>query len=363
MSKKPFILGVSGINLTLLEKQLFIKNPVYGFILFKRNIIDKEQLLTLIKDLRNLYDYEILIFVDQEGGRVARLKPPIIDQIYPAASYFTNLYDLQGAKEAGQAVYDNYASLMSSLKEFTINSPCAPVVDLRYSYTDNVIGDRSFGGSVTKVVDLASEAIKAIEEQGGVAIIKHIPGHGRATCDSHYQLPRITNSLEELNNSDFEVFRQLSKNNKIIWAMTTHIIFDALDPDLPVTLSSDAISFIRKEIGFTGTLVSDDICMLALHGEIGKKYSAVNKPLTIFAEQSSITAIDDNNLDELIQLGIIKDKSDQISLEKYLANEFPKVKAEFTASIAKIAGQAIRAGCDLVIHCSSDIDEMTAILS
>lgn len=361
-SKKPFIFGVSGTSLTVQERQLFVNHPVVGFILFKRNIADKEQLLTLIKDLRNLYDYEILIFVDQEGGRVARLKPPLINQTYPASGYFADIYDLAGAKKAGKAVYDNYASLMNSLKEFAIDSPCAPVADLRYPYTDNVIGDRSFGDSVAKVVDLSTKAIKAIEEQGGVAIIKHIPGHGRATCDSHYQLPRISSSLDELNNSDFEVFRQLSKNNKTIWAMTAHIVFDALDPSLPITLSPTCINFIRKEIGFTGMLVSDDICMLALHGEIGKKYSEIIKPLTIFTEQSSLLAIDNANLAELIKLGVIKDQLDQVGLERYLANELPKIKAEFTASIVKVAGQAINAGCDLVIHCNGDLNEMTAIL-
>ncbi len=258
-------------------------------------------------DLKNLYDYEVLIFVDQEGGRVARLKPPIIKLQYPPAGDFGLIYDKEGAEKAGLKVFENYSSLISSLQEYGINSPCAPVADLRYPYTDNVIGDRSFGESVNKVVYLATKAIEAIEGHGGVAIIKHIPGHGRATCDSHYKLPHITNSLNELNNSDFEVFRRLSKNNTVKWAMTAHIIFDALDPDLPVTLSKKAINFIRKEIGFTGILVSDDIGMLALHGEI--------------------------------KLG----------------------KAEFINSLVIVTKQIINAGCDLVLHCSGDINEMKAI--
>jgi beta-glucosidase-like glycosyl hydrolase len=174
-------------------------------------------------------------------------------------------------------------------------------------------------------------------------------------------LPRVISSLAELNNTDFEVFRQLSKNAKAGWAMTAHIVFEALDTKLPVTLSPTAIKFIRNDVGFKGMLVSDDICMLALHGEIGAKYSIVKKPLTIFEKQDSTTTISDQDLEKLIEYGIIKDKSDQTGLKKYLVEEFPKLKAEFVASIAKIARQTIAAGCDLVLHCSGDIQEMTAI--
>lgn len=361
MFKKPLIFGIAGTSLTMQEKELLSKNPIYGFILFKRNIVDREQLLKLVQDLRGLYDYNILIFVDQEGGRVARLKPPIIDIEYPPAGDFGRIYDQEGAENAYLKVFANYSSLMKSLKEYRIDSPCCPVADLRYPYTDNAIGDRSFGDSVVKVVGLCAKTIEAIEGQGGIAIIKHILGHGRATCDSHYKLPSVTSSLAELNNTDFEVFRQLSKNAKAGWAMTAHIIFEALDTNLPVTLSPTAIKFIRNDIGFKGMLVSDDICMLALHGEIGAKYSIVKKPLTIFEKQDSTTTISNQDLEKLIEYGIIKDKSDQTGLKKYLVEEFPKLKAEFVTSIVEVARQTIVAGCDLVLHCSGDIQEMTAV--
>ncbi|MCC8417394.1 MAG: ATP-dependent protease [Rickettsia endosymbiont of Bryobia graminum] len=354
MSKKPLVLGISGPKLTNDERELLVKNKIEGFILFKRNIVDSEQLTLLIKDLRGLYDYKILILIDQEGGRVARLKPPIIEQEYPAVSSFGELYDKDPGKACAE-VFVNYESLMKSLKDYDIDSPCAPVVDLRYTYTDNVIGNRSFGSSVQKVVDLAKAAIKGIEARDGIAIPKHIPGHGRATCDSHYKLPIITTGLDELNITDFKVFRQLAGTN---YAMTAHIIFEALDSRKPVTISKKSIDFIRNNIGFKGLLVTDDICMLALHGDVGAKYSLLKKPLNIFESNQTIG---NEDLEQLVQHGIIKDKSDQVGLKIYLQEEFPKLKEQFVESVVSVAKQSFYAGCEIILHCSSDLDEMTAL--
>ncbi|XVN43279.1 MAG: glycoside hydrolase family 3 N-terminal domain-containing protein [Candidatus Rickettsia vulgarisii] len=350
MSKKPIIFGISGPKLTNEERKVLVKNNIWGFILYKRNIIDSEQLTALIEDLRSLYNYKILILVDQEGGRVARLKPPIIEQEYSAVSNFGDSYD-QDHEAACAKAFRNYFSLMKSLKDYDIDSPCAPVADLRYSYTDNVIGDRSFGNSVSKIVNLVKATIRGIEEQGGIAIPKHIPGHGRATCDSHYKVPIVTTKLDELNATDFEVFRQLSDSK---YAMTAHIIFEALDPDKPVTISKKSIDFIRKDIGFNGILVTDDICMLALHGDLGAKYSLFKKPLNIF---ESNQAIDEKDLEQLAQYDI----TNRIDFEKYIQEEFPKLKAQFVESIANVAVQSVNVGCDIVLHCSADLQEMTAV--
>lgn len=322
MSKKlkPLIFGISGTKLTECEKELFQKNWVYGFIIFKRNIESPQQLTKLIEDLRGLYQYKVYIFVDQEGGRVARLKPPMVDEEYAPASFFGDIYRKEGKEKAGVAVFGNYSKLMQGLHKYDIDSPLAPVADISYIETHSVIGDRSFGNSIAQVVDLCVSAIEAIENNGGIAVIKHIPGHGRACLDSHLALPTVKTSLEELNKSDFEIFRQLSKLDNV-WAMTAHIIFTAIDADLPVTLSKKAIAFIRQDIGFKNILVSDDICMLALHGEIGAKY--------------------------------LKHKAD---IEK-----FPELKNQFIGSIARVAYDILQAGCDLVLHCSGNIAEMTAI--
>ena len=328
MSKKPIIFGISGYCLTEQEKILFSNNKVVGFILFKRNIQDQEQLTQLIQELNNLHiDHKPLIFVDQEGGRVARLKPPLVSKLYPAAEHFSKIYDTKGSTEAVKAVSKNYYSLMCDLKQLGIDSPCAPVADLLYPYSNNVIGDRSFGNSVSKVVALCTGAIKAIQEQGGIPIIKHMPGHGRAKQDSHYDLPRVTDSIEELNKADFEVFRQLAKGNDSIWGMTAHIVFDALDHKLPVTLSEKAIKFIRQEIGFKGKLVTDAIEMGALHGEIGKQYSNALR-----------------NRNEI---------SDQ---------KFHEIKAKYVESMGKVAAASLKAGCDYVLHCSGDYAEMGEVV-
>ncbi len=328
MSTKPIIFGISGYCLTEQERILFSNNKVVGFILFKRNIENQEQLTQLIQELNSLYiDDKPLIFVDQEGGRVARLKPPLVSKDYPAAEHFSKMYDQQGSTEAVKAVSQNYSSLMHDLKQLGIDSPCAPVTDLRYSYTTNAIGDRSFGNSVSKVVALCTGAIKAIQEQAGIPIIKHMPGHGRAKQDSHYDLPRVKDSIEELNKADFEVFRQLAKNNDNIWGMTAHIVFDALDPDLPVTLSEKAIKFIRQEIGFKGKLVTDDIGMGALHGKIGSEY-----------------------------LKALKNRN-EIS-----AQEFQEIKAKRVESMCKVAVDSRKAGCDYVLHCSGDYEEMVEMV-
>jgi beta-glucosidase-like glycosyl hydrolase len=307
MAKHPIIFGISGPTLTQEERDFFLANQIYGFILFKRNIESKEQLENLVNELKNLYpDDKPLVFVDQEGGRVARMKPPIVKNTYPHAEFFANIYDKDGAGAAAKAVRANYENLMQDLKDFGIDSPCAPVLDLRYSFTDNVIGDRSFGSDLDKVEALAKAAIEGIKKKGGIPVIKHIPGHGRATTDSHHDLPVVTASLEELNKSDFEIFKRLAKDAK--YAMSAHIIFEALDPDFPVTLSKKAINFIRNEIGFNGILMTDAIEMIALH-----------------------KGVDVNDKDA------------------------------FSQSLAKAASSSLEAGCDIVLHCTGNLEQMIVI--
>jgi len=307
---KPIIFGINSLTLTDQEQQLFTENEVYGFILFKRNIDSRDQLIKLVASLKALYPNKTVpIFVDQEGGRVARIKPPIIQKEYPAMEEFGILYD-SDKRVALEAVRINHENLLKELKALAIDCACSPVADLRFAYTDNVIGDRSFGGDVTKVVELCNAAIEGIRAAGGLVVIKHIPGHGRATSDSHLSLPRVTTSLDELNKTDFEVFRQLSKNKDIDFAMTAHIVYDALDAQLPATLSSRTIKFIREDIGFKGILMSDDICMKALHVNIN--YA---------------------------------------------------IKDEYLANLKLVAKQSLEAGCDIALHCSGDIEEMQAVIS
>lgn len=309
MKRKNFVFGIAGPVLTKEEIEFFTTHPVLGFILFKRNIVSVEQLIALSATIKKLYndDNETLIFVDQEGGKVERLKPPVSQTIYPTQEYFGKLYELD-RDLALKTVNANYTMMMQDLVKFGINSPCAPVCDLRYLDADEVIGDRSFGSDVHTVVELCNAAVNAIANCAGIPIIKHIPGHGRANVDSHHKLPVVKTSLTELEKTDFAVFKELSKNKNVKWAMTAHVIFEELDKDLPVTLSKKAIEFIRTKIGFNGILISDAIEMFALHQNI------------------------DTSKHE-----------------------------EFTTNLTRITQKSFDAGCDIVLHCTGNISEMYAI--
>ncbi|MCP5369426.1 MAG: glycoside hydrolase family 3 protein [Rickettsiaceae bacterium] len=358
---KQFIFGISGTILTEEEIALFIKHPPVGFILFSRNIESKQQILNLTSTLKNLFsDREVLIFIDQEGGRVTRVKPPIAQANYPAAKYFADIYNYDPI-ESVKVTYNNYSVLMSELKSLGIDSPNSPNCDILYEYSDNVIGDRSFGSTTNQVIELAKSAIKAIQEEAGIAWIKHIPGHGRAIVDSHLDLPIIDTSEEELCQTDFKVFQELSKLENI-WGMTAHIIYKALDPDLPATLSNKVIDYIRTEIGFKGVLVTDDINMYALYkkNNIGIKYKIlkelINKIETDDIISNELAAQYQNYFLEKIELADRDKLMDKC--KQYLSN----IKPEFIVELHKNSNLAFKAGCDIVLHCSGDIEEMRALL-
>lgn len=261
----PVIFGISGAELSQEEINFFKNNEPYGFILFKRNCESADQIKALTKSLKGLFPERqggVDIFIDQEGGRVARIKPPIIDTIYPPVA------ELASMRNAPEATFENYKSLMKDLIDLGINVTCAPVVDLRFDGAHDVIGGRSFGSDPEFVANMARHAIDGIEFAGGMAVIKHMPGHGRAMCDSHESLPVVSASLEELERTDFRAFKLVGNHSK--YAMTAHVLYEAIDSELPATLSKRVIDYIRQEIGFTGTLMGDDISMKALSGNIGE---------------------------------------------------------------------------------------------
>jgi len=259
---KPIIFGLTGTALSEEERVFFESHKPYGFILFKRNLESREQIISLIKDLKTIAPK---IFIDQEGGRVARIKPPINDKLYPPVAEFGALALSESLEVAEDAVRDNYRQLMADLLELGINITCTPVVDLHFAGAHNVIGDRSFSSDPKIVSALSIATLEGLRQGGGDGVIKHIPGHGRSSCDSHLDLPIVTASLEELEQTDFAAFKPLSK--LATYAMTAHILYTALDPDLPATLSKTVIAYIRNEIGFTGTLMTDDLSMKALKGD------------------------------------------------------------------------------------------------
>ncbi|HJD55403.1 MAG TPA: beta-N-acetylhexosaminidase [Rickettsia endosymbiont of Pyrocoelia pectoralis] len=269
---KPIIIGISGSKLTEPERKLLEEHSPLGVILFARNIEknyqdeqDKELLIKLIADIKEVLGENSIISIDQEGGRVQRLKEPIFYNA-PPAKIFGDLAEEQGLEIAIKACKENYAKIGRELKALGINVDFAPVGDLRYEGAHDVIGNRSFGSKPEIVLPLCIAALEGLQSVGVVGCIKHLPGHGRAKADSHKELPHVNASLKELEEADFKVFKDLAAVKAAKLAMTAHIVYEELDQVNPATLSEKVIEYIRNEIGYKGSIVSDAIDMKALTG-------------------------------------------------------------------------------------------------
>jgi beta-N-acetylhexosaminidase len=289
------IYGCSGTSLSEQERDFFRQTRPWGFILFARNISKPVQVKALIEQLRETVDdSQAPILIDQEGGRVARLKPPHWRERPPAARF--------GALHAGnpeaarEATYLNARLIAHDLSSLGINVDCLPVLDVPVPGAHDIIGDRAFAHDPGTIITLARAQIEGLLDGGVLPVMKHIPGHGRAESDSHLALPRVSAAAELLSASDFVTFRSL---DQCPIAMTAHVIYESIDPQRPATTSPKVIrDVIRGEIGFDGLLMSDDLSMKALDG-----------PLSVRAS-----------------------------------------KAQF-------------AGCDLVLHCNGDMEEMRDVAS
>ncbi len=272
MAQKAFIAGCSGPELTADEQVFFREHRPCGLILFARNCISSDQIARLAAAARAcVAGEELLVLVDQEGGRVQRMGPPRWRK-YPAARSFGRLYD--GDRVAGIEAARAVARLMAKdLHEAGINANCAPVLDLPASGAHEIIGDRAFSSNPETTIALARAVAEGLLDGGVLPVIKHIPGHGRARADSHNELPVISASLEELKNSDFKPFAAL---NDLPLAMTAHIVLSAVDDVAPASASAAIISqVIREQIGFGGLLMSDDLDMSALTGTPAERAQAV----------------------------------------------------------------------------------------
>ncbi|GGD57164.1 beta-N-acetylhexosaminidase [Erythrobacter arachoides] len=263
----PAILSLSGPTLTSRERALFRKADPAGYILFGRNIVDRQQLRALTDSLRDLHGRDdLLISIDQEGGRVARMKPPEW-QAYPPQGAFAELYAIAPVS-AIEAARVNAELIALDLSEVGITVDYLPLLDLPVDGAHDVIGDRALGREPMQVAALGRAVLDGLARGGVVGCIKHMPGHGRATVDSHKGLPVVEASDAELA-SDIAPFQRLADAPM---AMSAHIRFTAWDADNPATLSSRVIEgIIRKRIGFTGLLLSDDIDMQALDGTIAER--------------------------------------------------------------------------------------------
>lgn len=284
------IYGCAGLTLSQEEKEFFTQANPFGFILFARNCDNPEQLKSLVTELKSCVNrVDVPILIDQEGGRVARLRPPHWRKSYAAAQFLS----IKDANKTEEAIYLNARITARELLDLGINVNCAPILDLLFADAHDIIGDRAYGEDVNQVVRYATQVCKGFLEESVMPIIKHIPGHGRAKADSHLELPVVSASHEELAKTDFSPFKQMADSP---WAMTAHIIYSAIDDQEPATTSHKMIDLIRNEIGFNGVLLSDDISMQALQGS--------------FAERTN---------------------------------------------------KILDAGCDIVLHCNGDMNEMQAI--
>jgi beta-N-acetylhexosaminidase len=240
------------------ERRFFADANPWGFILFGRNVADPAQLSALTADLRDAVGRDAPILIDQEGGRVQRLRPPLARDWLPPLDFVA-----RAGAGAERAMFLRYRLIAGELRGFGIDGNCAPQADLAGPQTHEFLKNRCYGSDPATVARLARACADGMLAGGVLPVLKHIPGHGRARLDSHLDLPHVTASLADLDASDFAPFRAL---NDLPMAMTAHVVYDAIAPD-PATLSRPVIAMIRDRIGFGGLVMTDDISMRALSGD------------------------------------------------------------------------------------------------
>jgi len=288
---RAIVVGVSGPVLTAAERALFAVAPPLGFILFARNIETPEQVRALVADCRAAVGRpEASVWIDQEGGRVARLRPPHWPRYFPARRI-----GALAPREAARAAYLQARLIAADLHDLGIDVDCHPCLDISVPGAHDVIGDRAFSADPQVVAALGRAACEGLLDGGVLPVIKHLPGHGRAMADSHIALPVVDEPLDSLAATDFVPFKALAD---MPIAMTAHVVYGAIDPALSLTQSAVGIAaVVRGTLGFGNVLVSDDINMQALSGDLAER-----------------------------------------------------------------AARALGAGCDIALHCSGKLDEMTALL-
>ncbi|MCX8505226.1 MAG: beta-N-acetylhexosaminidase [Alphaproteobacteria bacterium] len=328
-SIKSAIIGIAGHALNSDEIQLLQRENPYGVILFARNCDNPEQIRALTQEIRvNLARPDAPILIDQEGGRVQRLKPPNWLNL-PAAARIGALYDRDADRGLAAALLLGQI-LGQELAELGINVDCAPVIDLIHQDTHVAIGDRAFHADPFVVIRLAQAVIKGLAQFGVMSVIKHAPGHGRAILDSHYELPQIACDYAQLMATDFLPFASFGQQSQTLpaWVMTAHICYECLDPTRPVTLSPFVIEqILRRALNLDLPIISDDLGMKALH------------------------KITENS----------PKKPDQSKHNQADPTDYQQIKN--AVNWGELVRNSIAAGCDLVLHCSGKIDESQEVLS
>jgi beta-N-acetylhexosaminidase len=268
MAARAVIFGCRGTTLSAAERDFFRASDPWGFILFARNIENPGQVRDLTRALRDAVGRDAPILIDQEGGRVARMRMPHWREWVPALEECARLPDTQARV---RAMHLRYRIIAEELRAVGIDANCAPVLDLARPETHAVLRNRCYGGAPGEVAEIGRAVADALLAHGVLPVLKHMPGQGRAPLDSHAALPVVAAAAHDLDVEDFVPFRALAD---LPMAMTAHVLFAALDPDRPATLSPVLHRVMREEIGFSGLLMTDDLSMHALSGDFGGRAQA-----------------------------------------------------------------------------------------
>jgi len=271
---KAVVLTVDSVALSKEEESLFKEYKPSGFILFKRHCVSKTQVKELVASLREIVGYSSLpILIDQEGGDISRLKEPEWKE-YPSARAYGNLAEIS-IDDACNAAYTNYKAMAEELRELGVNVNCAPVLDVPSPKCHKFLSaSRTYGDDVETISKLGNSVCKGLLSQGVTPIIKHIPGHGRAESDSHFALPVVDASLDDLKNTDFKTFKTIAQSElgSAVWAMSAHVMYSNIDKENPATFSRKITDeVIRGEMGFEGVLLTDCLSMRSLGGTVKEK--------------------------------------------------------------------------------------------
>ncbi len=288
-----FIFGCSGPVLLPHEAAFFRETRPLGFILFARNLVNPDQIRRLTDDLRAACGHDAMVLIDQEGGRVERMGAPHWSTWMPPLDQVRRVTEMHGAEAAVRSMYLRYQVIAAELLASGIDVNCVPCADVAHAETHPVLYNRCYGEDLEIVVNISRAVAQAHLDAGALPVVKHMPGHGRATLDSHLNLPRVNAHKRALEEVDFAAFKALSD---LPLGMSAHIVFEALGQQGPATTSVEMIRLIREDIGFGGLLMTDDLSMKALSGTVAERSQA-----------------------------------------------------------------ALAAGCDVILHCNGELDEMQAI--
>lgn len=259
------IFGCEGLRLSSDEKRFFAETSPFGFILFGRNIRDADQLRALTNDLRDAVGWDAPVFIDQEGGRVQRLRPPMATEWLPPLEDVARF-----GPNAAAAMRLRYQIIGHELRSYGIDGNCAPMLDVARPETHKFLRNRCYGSDLETVVEIGRAVTRGHLDAGVLPVMKHLPGHGLAQLDSHLDLPRIDTDKDALDAVDFAAFKPFAD---VPLGMTAHLVFEQIDPQ-PATISAKMIELIRTDLGFDGFLMTDDISMEALSGTVAQRSAA-----------------------------------------------------------------------------------------